>query len=539
MAFKEGNAPPERLEGDVAGEGFRAWCLRFNLGYFVLAARRTLLLIFLSLAVALLAACDGIDSSGDAAQVTFPNDVDPIFREFYDHLGGASTLGAPISPMFTQDGVSYQYTAGAIMVYTTDAPASQRYSLGAIGMDMEINEPAVAKPGGGIRYLNGHVLGKEFDYIYDVMGGARYVGSPITEAHFNADKRRTEQFFENVGFYLNEGDSPEQARLLEYGAWLCESYCQDPGFSIPLTVPVPIHQRFLGPVERLGAGFTGSAIKEAYETADGYIEQVFSNVVLISEVGKPRRVSLRPITQSLGMSRETPVPALDDPNYFFFPTDGNLGYNVPRLLLDYLAQHGSTEISGPPIMELIPLKENTYRQCFTNVCLLLKYTGGEAVVEPEALGYTYRDLGVPAVESSSEEEASQSQAEPQDAQPETVPEAGQAEEPAAPTGEHEIVVQVWEVTSPIPPGQGQEIGVSVFENGSPVKNMEPDLEVTLPDGSQKRYYMYPTTANGQTTLVIDPIDAPSGTLIPYRVCITNLGGGKLCVQDSFLIWQNP
>jgi hypothetical protein len=512
-----------------------------------LSARRIIVLLLLSMAALILTACDSVDSFDQAEARSASSEVDPLFREFYKKLNGEVTLGPPISDVSVQGGVSYQYTLGGLMSWNPNAPASQRFSLGPIGGDMEINEPGVANPGGEARYINGHVLGKEFYYLYEVMGGVRYVGRPLTEAHYNAERGRTEQFFENVGFYLNDGDPPEAARLMAYGAWMCSTFCEDRlvDYGPGVEPPERIHKRFLEAVERLGADFTGAAITEAYETPDGFIEQVFQNVVMISDVNKPRRVSLRPMTEQIGMSRETPVPALDDPNYFFFPTDGALGYNVPRLILDYLAQHGNMELSGPPITELTPDRENTYRQCFTNLCLLIIYDGGQARVMPDAQGYTYLDLGLPAGESASSEEPPAPQAErPEEtraAEQQPAPEANAEQGVTAsvtPEG-REISIQVWEAISPLPPDQGQEIGVSVYENGSPLSNVEPKLVVTLPDGSQRPYFMYPTDGNGQTVLQIDAIEAPIGTLVPYQVCLAGLGGEKICVRDSFLIWQNP
>ena len=84
--------------------------------------------------------------------------------------------------------------------------------------------------------------------------------------------------------------------------------------------------------------------------------------------------------------------------------------------------------------------------------------------------------------------------------------------------------------------QNQEIGVSVYTNNIPQSGVEPDIVVTLPDGTTRTYYMYPTGEDGQTRLVLEPIAAQSGTLIPYEVCIFFPGGQKLCVKDSFLIW---
>jgi hypothetical protein len=63
--------------------------------------------------------------------------------------------------------------------------------------------------------------------------------------------------------------------------------------------------------------------------------------------------------------------------------------------------------------------------------------------------------------------------------------------------------------------------------------------LTLPDGQQKTYDMLPTGTDGQTYSKVDPIPGPNGTLIPYEVCILNVRGEKTCIQDSFLIWENP
>jgi hypothetical protein len=91
----------------------------------------------------------------------------------------------------------------------------------------------------------------------------------------------------------------------------------------------------------------------------------------------------------------------------------------------------------------------------------------------------------------------------------------------------------------VAPTQSQEIGVTVFENNLPVVGIEPDISIYLPDGSSRGYYMYPTGEDGQTRMLIEPIQAPSGTLIPYEVCVFFPGGQKMCVKDTFLIWENP
>ena len=73
-------------------------------------------------------------------------------------------------------------------------------------------------------------------------------------------------------------------------------------------VVLPYHtdEVFREAVGRLGADFTGFAIKEAYQTPDGYTEQVFENVVLVSDPENPNRVFVRPIVESPGVQSRPP-----------------------------------------------------------------------------------------------------------------------------------------------------------------------------------------------------------------------------------------
>jgi hypothetical protein len=108
----------------------------------------------------------------------------------------------------------------------------------------------------------------------------------------------------------------------------------------------------------------------------------------------------------------------------------------------------------------------------------------------------------------------------------------------SPQSANQISIQVWESFPMVGQNQSQEIGVMVFENGRPLQGIEPDLMIDLPDGTTRNYYMYSTGRDGQTRMLIDPINLPFGTLIPYQVCIFFPGGEKFCVRDSFVIWDN-
>jgi hypothetical protein len=511
-----------------------------------MASKKIFGLIFIVFLL-LLSACD--DATISDPFIADQVEVDPTFREFYDLLGGRETLGPAISPLFAYGEVKYQYTVAALMVRDPSAPGNQKLQLAALGLDMGITEDAVPRiEGQGGRYIDGHLINEIFVPMYERIGGARYVGKPLTEMHFNPDKRRFEQYFENLGMYWLEGDAQDSIHLHAYGAWKCDASCRQPPLgSSTVILPSEVDDRFAGTVNRLGADFTGFAITDAYTTPDGYIEQVYENIVLIATPKKPRRVSIRGMSERLGILPEPLVESNGMEGYSFYEIRDGRGYNVLQKFMDYLAFHGGIEVSGPPIGELNTIKDGVQRQCFANLCMEQQISAsGKVAIRPAQIGYTYRKMAVSSVDSSApsvEEPAapknqSEPQVEPAPVQEQQAPAVDAPAEVTAPDA-RELGVQVWETFAMVSPDQSQEIGVGVFENNTPLANIEPDIIVVLPDGSSHTYYMYPTTSDGQTRLLIDPINAPNGTIIPYQVCIYNLNGSKFCVKDSFLIWTNP
>jgi hypothetical protein len=117
-------------------------------------------------------------------------------------------------------------------------------------------------------------------------------------------------------------------------------------------------------------------------------EKVFDNLVMFSAPESTYRVQFRPLPQLAGIQPEPPVPPMNDPGMVFFPTLGQeLGYNIPKLFMDYITMHGTLEISGNPITELHALGNGISRQCFTNICLEYHSKAPETLrVRPTALG---------------------------------------------------------------------------------------------------------------------------------------------------------
>ncbi len=490
--------------------------------------------------VMVIAACGGTGVIVAPEVADVYQDVDPIFREYYELLGGADILGPPISPLFERNGVRYQYTAAVMMVNDPQASNGRVFRLAALGLDLGIMDPPIPppdEPDG--RYVDGYVIHSVLLPLYDQLGGVAVVGRPITEVHYNPDKRRYEQYFENLGMYWLERETPPVVRLLHLGAAKCNFSCRQlpAGDAGGVDLPYRTAEIFQEAVERLGANFTGFPITEAYQNPDGLMEQVFECVVLLLDPAQPGRVFLRPISKDLGLRVDPLTTPSGKPGFVFIEVEDGRGYNVPQRFLDYLAEHGGLDASGLPISEFTRMSDLIYRQCFVNLCLEEQVqASGKAVIRPTQLGFKYKILPLRPLQPR--EETLKAPAEPilpEQSLPQTEANTRMFVTPQA----RELTMRVWESFAMLAPDQNQEIGVSVLENNHPLQNIEPYLVLSLPDGAEKTYYLYPTGEDGVSRIFLDKIDAPTGSLISYRVCILDAVLEQYCVKDSFLIWQNP
>jgi hypothetical protein len=444
---------------------------------------------------------------------TFP--VAVIFQDFYSKLGGEDILGPAISSVFSRGDVRYQYTVNALMVYDPSASYSQRYQLASIAQEWGLEEPPELQPGDpNIPYINGHLVWEEIRPFYKDFGGF-LIGSPLTGVKYNEEKGRYEQYFTNLGFYRNSLDAPGKVHLMPYGDWFCDSKCEYEIQDAVLTSPSEdlitgdVDRVFIEYARRLGNEFTGPVISVTLLADDGNYEKAFKNVVFYSSTEEQSMVYLRPLPQMVGILPDPPVPPSNVAGMYFYKVQDELGYNVPQYFLDYIAMHGSMELSGPPITELHPKSDGVSWQCFTNYCLEYHTTAPEAMrVQPASLGTEYIDL-IPST------------------QPKVT-------EPAGAIG-----LQAWERYPLLPSGQSQEIVVTIDEDGVPLAGMEFSLTVTLPDDTQRNYHLPPTGTDGQTTIGLDPIEAPNGSSINYQACVVAVLDRLVCIQGMFLIWDNP
>jgi hypothetical protein len=364
---------------------------------------------------------------------------------------------------------------------------------------MGIGELPVQPPSQeGLRYVNGHVIFEDFVPFYEKLGGTRFIGRPITEAHFNPETRRYEQHFENLGLYQLEGEAPGTVHTMGYGAWKCSASCrQAPASNGLVILPPKVGDQFSETVLTLGTDFTGFALVDPYITAQGVSEQIFENVVLSADPSSPGKVSLRAITEQVGIEPEPLIASEYSSDMVFYPVQAGRGHQVPIGFLEFLTSHGGMETSGPPITAVTQISDEVFRQCFTNLCLEEHHNpSGTIWIRPAPLGYSYRALSIqgpldqpaqasikPVLPPSKQEDKASDQ--PPGARP-------AAESFSDSLSFQDVNVQVWETFPMVTPKEGQEIGAAVFENRQPISSIEPDLVLTLPDGQQKTYYMLPT-----------------------------------------------
>lgn len=527
--------------------------------------RKIGLVVVILLAGIMLNACDSTTttkSSEESSSIPSPSSstiVAPLFREYYERLGGEGVLGKVISPLQDDGQKQKQYTESALMVFDPRAPAAKRFQLADLGNDLGISEPDLPIPeDNDPQYVRGHYLTDDFFNKFNELGGLRTAGEPLTELHYDADTTRYQQFFENVGLYRLESDPPGTVHLLAYGAWHCGTLCTASPDANAIVEPLPpLVAPFKDVVKGLGTDFTGFALTPPGFSDDGKVEQVFENIVLMIDFADPSRVQVRPMLERIGRLPDLPVAKSDNPQMYFYPVDGDLGYNVPRTLLDYIGRHGGLEVSGAPISEFQPLNGEIYRQCFKNLCLEQDANG---VIRPSSLGATYKTMHQPIAQAAQTiQEEMQTQEAPTEVvqvSPTQTPLPAASLQAAASippeesdtavggeinmsgnlTAGGEIALQVWVSFPTISPDGQQEIGASILSNGAPLADATLQLFVTMPDGYSWTSLMPPTSAVGQTQLILPAIKAANGTLIPYRVCLSAANSYRFCVRDNFLIW---
>ncbi|GAB4500702.1 MAG: hypothetical protein Fur0035_02420 [Anaerolineales bacterium] len=427
--------------------------------------------------------------------------IDPLFRDFYSLRGGETILGRALGPAYIAENKNYQLTANALLAFDPSQPQGEKFSFAPLGDELVSADPPLPADPATPGLLNGHLIYSEFIGKFQELGEVRFVGAPLTEVRINREANRVEQYFERLGLYIDLADPQRTVRLLPYGLIACHKQPASPGCSasgggeaiITNLPPEP----FLPLLDRLGTSFTGKPLSAAYLAEDGNLEQVYENVVLAAPPDNLRALFLRPLPQMVGIASQPLSAPRNEPGLTFMPQNDGLGYNVATEFIQYAARHGATEMSGAPTTELFEVN-GVRRQCFTNYCLDFDASApAGAQIRPAPLGYDYwraRTSLTPGLE-----------------------------------------LQIWENFPYLAAGETQVIGLLVYNQSpsQPLKDLQPTLTLTLPDGSQQNAVFPPSSVSG--TSYLSWTDTRQTGTYKYTVCVTWPGAEAVCHAESWLV----
>lgn len=428
--------------------------------------------------------------------------VEPVFTEFYDFLGGQARLGPALTPGLVEGPVQKQYFDNALLVYNPELPLSEQYAVAPLGEQFGVWDTPVADADlQGALVVDGHIIYEGFIPLYQQLG-ARYVGRPLTGVRHVPEHNRAEQYFQNLGFYINL-DRPNEVHLMAYGRQACGEACAQPQSAAAaiIQVDLPYGEPFSSTAARLGDAFTGARLAGPYKNADGSLEVIYQNLVLYAQP-ESQTATPRPLPALLGIHPEPLVTQLNSPVVLFYSIDGQYGYNIPLFFSDYISNHGGYEVAGQPIAEIRMQADGSAAQCFANLCL--RYADG--VVSPLPLGGEYKTRIY--------------------------------DQPAPQQSPGEVRIQVWEQYSQISSQEQQVIYATLYAGSQLLTGLQPYLEVTLPAGGVSIHQFPPSNESGQTQLTLPPVQAVNGRMVPYRVCLSAFGAPEVCVHESFMIWGN-
>ncbi len=417
-------------------------------------------------------------------------EVDARFLGMYTTLGGNEMFGPAISPKFKHQESEYQYIAAGLFVYNPYLAPENQISLAPVGLEFGLAEKDVSEENRLLVYPG-------FRDLFTLFGGFNVVGAPITNVRYNHEMGRLEQHFENLGFYQLDSDPAGKVNLLHYGAWMCSARCD---FSSTDNSLVSLYRSnaepFLAAINNIDPDLLGRPITKPYIAPDGKIQQIFHNVVLSASPNNIDYFDLRPIPEMLGI-----------------PTNPNQDYAIPEHFKTFIETTIGFDLVGPAVTAYTQQSQNVLRQCFEKLCLnYFPSNPSHQQISPVPLGFLYRQKYFRESEALV---------------PEIQPEF------------QDFTLNVWEDAPIIQPNVIQTIGISIYKHENPVENLQAFLLLRLPENIKIKYFFPKTGENGISTVSLNPIDAPHGTVIAYEVCIGSFDEVANCANESFLIWGNP
>ncbi len=426
--------------------------------------------------------------------------------------------------------------------------------------------------------MNGHVILDEFVPMYKQLGGARFVGRPLTEGRHNPDKNRIEQYFENLGFYRLVDEEPGIVHLMAYGAMACPEGCraQPPSASIP-SLKAYLPQPFSTAASSLGLDFTGLTLSGPQPGEDGNMEVIFENLVLMLDsdeeaIGMPEVLKFQlwlpkifsnipnvqkntitfqnwlPVTVKI-ISGDRVVAQVEVVNPLWFPlvlrsqADRLSGLHLrPIVQMLGIEPEPPQTPNNDPMYVFYPTEGELGHHVPVILDDYLKRYGGISVVGNPITEVrdlhdgNYRQCFTNLCIDFSFEEGFQARPAPLGLGYKEMYPPDQRFEPKWEEQDN-YRLSVYEEKPIVIPGDVEKILVVVTKDALPLADQIPELTITLPDGTQRGYKLEPTDHLGSTSFVFPLIQAKPATLILYKVCLPLPDGEDLCVEDNYLVWK--
>ncbi len=441
--------------------------------------------------------------------------VDPLFKEFYQALGGQAVLGPVLTGLVEREARKCQFTEAVLMCFNpSEAESSRQYRLEPLGYGLQVqDDPQLpVPPGAGSRDLGGGFrLYDEFASLYERIYGDLYAGRPLTQVRANLETGRYEQFFENVGFYRDFNAAPGDVHLLPYGAYQCEPGCaarSEEYWKIVRSGRITqLFELTLSSAVRAGLG---RPIAQPRMAEDGMFEQVYENAILYASPDDLAHIHLRPLVTWLNfVAVQPPVEKNPHEQLIFYETENGLGHNVPLFFDAFIGSLGGREQAGQPITEIFPENNGSiYRQCFENLCLDYNPAAPEgARVSLAGLGWLWlqqRDPGAVALKRFT---------------PETVQ------------------LSLEERSPQVARGEQQQVSLLVLDRatGEPMGWVAGRLSLNLPDRPALELAVPPTGPDGRASVDLPPLDGLENmSVVEYRVCLELPDDPQVCAVDSFV-----
>ena len=440
------------------------------------------------------------------------------FDYFYQAHGGEDVLGEPVGKMITVDAVlSARCYVGGCLQRHAAREIGGRVTLSPLPEEKRpLEVPASTKSDdSGILFLEtGQYVQGELLRYFQLHGGVRFFGYPLSSAR-TIGEHQLVQHFERAILIWDNSLPPEQSVYLEpvghtiYANLIVEIESGIKAKNEANRESALADTSIAALVQAHGGHVVfGKPIGQPVEAKDGFIEQVFTNAVLVADPDEPGGARLRPLG-ILGYGRTDPAqPPSDVPGAAYFPSTG---HSVLAAFKTYYDLHGGENIFGAPITEAF-VENGALTQYFENLALVWRqdaYGHGIPGVTPKELGVAYAQAMTYTMTT----------------------------QPAA-AAEHRhtgFAIHVWATLPFALPQDRQNINVLVVDLQSlPIAGVTASLELNTSQGASRM--MLPATGSDGRTSISFPISTVGEGMptVNYRVHV-EVGSARETVTKSFNI----